>query len=171
MPDGLQAPENSAECISAEEVTKPARIALTKQEGIDGFGVVTEQYIPKDSFIGCIHGEVISHTRMKYRKRERRAFQFWWPIYPGSAVSWRYYVDTSVYRNRLACINHSCDPNAEFIVMWCAGKLVLAVFALKTIKKSEFITFNYYMDTPKELKKAFPAGCKCNSKNCNFPPK
>jgi len=56
-------------------------------------------------------------------------------------------------------INHSCEPNCEVDGMG----LKLWIFALRSIKKGEELSYDYGFGFDQDYKQ-FP--CKCGSKNC-----
>lgn len=67
-------------------------------------------------------------------------------------------LDGSVDWNPARFLNHSCNPNCESGVQ----RNRIWIYALKTIKKGEELTYNYghgiddYLDRP----------CRCGAKNC-----
>ena len=71
----------------------------------------------------------------------------------------RYDLDGDFKYNTARLINHSCEPNCEVDGMG----LKLWIFALRSIKKGEELSYDYGFGFDKDYKQ-FP--CKCDSKNC-----
>ena len=71
----------------------------------------------------------------------------------------RYDIDGSPRYNKAKYINHSCNPNCEVF----GTGLKVWVYAIKDIKKSEELTYDYGFGFDEDYKD-FP--CRCRSKNC-----
>ena len=71
----------------------------------------------------------------------------------------RYDLDGDFKFNTARLINHSCDPNCEVVDY----KRQLWIFATRTIKKNEELTYDYGFSFDKDYKQFV---CKCGSTNC-----
>ena len=68
-------------------------------------------------------------------------------------------LDGDVWWNRAKLVNHSCSPNCEALT---EDDGMIALYALKYIKKGEELSFNYGYNVECYLDHV----CKCGSKNC-----
>lgn len=68
-------------------------------------------------------------------------------------------LDGDVWWNLAKLINHSCSPNCESLT---EEDGIIALYALRNIKKGEELSFNYGYDVEHYEDHL----CKCGSKNC-----
>lgn len=114
--------------------------------------------------MGLIFGEVISETRKTYRNNTPKTFDFYFEFPTGVAIN--YFLDVSAYSNELAFCNHSCNANCSYYSMVFKNELVLAVYANRAIKSSEYLHLDYFRDGNDGDE--FSDGCKCGARNCRF---
>ena len=116
---------------------------------IDRWGVVAIKDIKKGEVVGVLGGIIVSSKEME---------EYWKIIgHVGIQIDDDFFIVPSTREElkETGVFNHSCNPNCGF-----DGSIKL--IAIKNIKKSEELTFDYaFCET---LIREFE--CKCNSKNC-----
>lgn len=116
---------------------------------VKGWGVRTLEEIPKGSYIMQYVGEVVSLIEAANRPT---TYLFDLGAHLDSRdVEYTYVVDASRYGNVARFVNHSCAPNCRTLFAWIersANTLlpIIALFAIKTIKPLEEITYDYSME-------------------------
>lgn len=142
-------------------IPKKSEYVELKGSKIDKEGVFAKKNISKGTKIIQYGGEKISkkeankriykeYEKAEKEKRRERVYVF--------DLDKKYDLDGDFSWNISKNINHSCNPNSEFVNT--NGKIWF--IAIKNIKKEEEITVDYGYDL--EGFKDFP--CKCGSKNC-----
>ncbi|KAI1713741.1 SET domain-containing protein [Ditylenchus destructor] len=127
--------------------------------GTKGFGLRATDQIKDGQFIIEYVGEIVSNSEklrraMIYSKDQHTYFM----AYHNGTV-----IDATKKGNDSRLINHSCDPNAATQKWTVNDQLRIGLFARRTIKKGEEITFNYQFESfRKDQQKCF-----CGSTNCN----
>ncbi|KIJ61209.1 hypothetical protein HYDPIDRAFT_177115 [Hydnomerulius pinastri MD-312] len=125
-----------------------------------GFGLRAGADIPKDGFIYEYVGDVVSHPSFMKRMRE----------YAEEGIKHFYfmmlqkdeYIDATKRGGIGRFANHSCSPNC-YVAKWQIGQHVrMGIFASRSIKKNEELTFNYNVD--RYGHDAQP--CYCGEPNC-----
>ncbi|KAG8215170.1 hypothetical protein J3R82DRAFT_8679, partial [Butyriboletus roseoflavus] len=125
-----------------------------------GYGLRAISDISKDAFIYEYTGEVISHPSFMKRMR----------VYAEEGVKHFYfmmlqkdeYIDATKRGGIGRFANHSCNPNC-YVAKWQVGERVrMGIFANRSIKKDEELTFNYNVD--RYGHDAQP--CYCGEPNC-----
>jgi SET domain-containing protein len=120
----------------------PFRLAVLRSRS--GRGLFTQERIPKGSFIIEYLGRPATAKQIK---ENRGKYLFW-----TSSTSM---IDGNIPENTARFINHSCAPNCEIIIR----KRRVYVFALRTIKPGEEISYDY----GEEYFEMHLAGsCRCN---------
>jgi SET domain-containing protein len=120
----------------------PFRLAVLRSRS--GRGLFTQERIPKGSFIIEYLGRPATAKQIK---ENRGKYLFW-----TSSTSM---IDGNIPENSARFINHSCAPNCEIIIR----KRRVYVFALRTIKPGEEISYDY----GEEYFEMHLAGsCRCN---------
>ncbi|XP_031634289.1 histone-lysine N-methyltransferase Su(var)3-9-like isoform X1 [Contarinia nasturtii] len=117
-----------------------------------GWGVRTERAIAKGQFICEYVGEIISYEETERRGKEYdavgRTYLFDLDF---NEKDNPYTVDAAKYGNVSRFINHSCDPNLGVWAVWtnCLDLNLpkLCLFALRSIKENEELTFDYINST------------------------
>lgn len=115
-----------------------------------GLGLIALKRIPKGKRIIEYFGPFITNEEVE---RKNGLYFF--------GVNGKWSIDGSARQNVARYINHSCNPNAEAIV---SQRLRVWIYALKSIKPGEEITYHYgeeYFDGVIKLK-----GCRCQ--NCRL---
>ncbi|TFK48255.1 hypothetical protein OE88DRAFT_1762721 [Heliocybe sulcata] len=132
-------------------------IVLTEKKG---FGLRAAKNISKDGFIYEYVGDVVSHPSFMKRMRDYaregiRHFYF-------MMLQKDEYIDATKRGGIGRFANHSCNPNC-YVAKWTVGTRVrMGIFAKRSIKKDEEITFNYNVD--RYGHEAQP--CYCGEANC-----
>ena len=121
-----------------------------KKSRFQGFGCFATVHIPKNCAIAEYAGERI--TRSEAMRRMRR---------PGvkriSELDADLYIDGSVDGNDTQYINHSCEPNADVLII--DGSMI--IFALQEIVPGEEITVDYLNSFEEDR-----AVCQCRTSSC-----
>ena len=145
----------------AETVGKRVPKTVVRRSAIHGSGVFANRTIRKGERIIEYRGEQISVD-----EGDRR-----YPV-PDEGVHHTFLftldddvlVDGGSRGNSARLINHSCDPNAESLV----EDDHISIYALRTIRKGEEITYDYHMEVPGRVTKAdilqYP--CACGARRC-----
>lgn len=125
-----------------------------KESAIHHRGAFAKQDIPKGTHIIEYVGELIEHEEAEKRERENDK--------KGSTYIYilddTHCIDGAFGGNESICINHSCNPNCEDVMI---GKKIW-IFALHDIKKGEELTFDYSFPHDGHVK----TPCHCKSHNC-----
>ncbi|KAI0776743.1 hypothetical protein BD413DRAFT_469039 [Trametes elegans] len=136
-----------------------APIEIVKTE-MKGFGLRAAQDIPRDAFIYEYVGDVVSQPSFLKRMRQYaeegiRHFYF-------MMLQKDEYIDATKRGGIGRFANHSCNPNC-YVAKWTVGNYVrMGIFANRTIKQHEELTFNYNVD--RYGHDAQP--CYCGEPNC-----
>ncbi|KAI0354309.1 SET domain-containing protein [Trametes cingulata] len=136
-----------------------APIEIVKTE-MKGFGLRAAADIPKDAFIYEYVGDVVSQPSFLKRMRQYaeegiRHFYF-------MALQKDEFIDATKRGGIGRFANHSCNPNC-YVAKWTVGSHVrMGIFASRTIKQNEELTFNYNVD--RYGHDAQP--CYCGEPNC-----
>lgn len=109
-----------------------------------GFGLFTEENIPKGEFVIEYFGREISEAE-QYTSRSKYLFE----------INSKRTIDGTVRENTARYINHSCRPNCEVEIK--KGKIL--IFSKKNIKAGEELGYDYGKEFWNEHIK--PIGCKC----------
>ena len=121
---------------------------------IDNQGVNASRNIKKGTIIIYYKGKLITKKETERNPKydnDKAIYLF--------NLNSRYDLDGDFEYNDARLINHSCKPNCEV-----AGKgLKLWIFALRDIKKSEELSYDYGFGFDENYKDFI---CKCRSKNC-----
>lgn len=135
----------------------PIDIVKTEKKG---FGLRAGADLEKDDFIYEYVGDVISHPSFAKRMREYaeegiRHFYF-------MMLQKDEYIDATKRGGIGRFANHSCNPNC-YVAKWTIGDHVrMGIFANRTIKKNEELTFNYNVDRyGHEAQPCYCGGAKC----------
>ncbi|KAF9239430.1 hypothetical protein BU15DRAFT_61942 [Melanogaster broomeanus] len=132
-------------------------VVLTEKKG---YGLRAGSDIPKDSFIYEYVGDVVSHPSFMKRMRE----------YAEEGVKHFYfmmlqkdeYIDATKRGGIGRFANHSCNPNC-YVAKWQVGERVrMGIFANRSVRKDEELTFNYNVDRYGHD----PQPCYCGEENC-----
>ena len=107
------------------------RLSVRKSP-LDGFGCFATVGIPKGSTIAEYAGERITHREAMRRMRGPEGKRI-------SELDADCYIDGSVNGNATQYINHSCEPNADALIIDEA----MILFALNEILPGEEITVDY----------------------------
>ena len=118
---------------------------LKIKKGLNGLGLFTAVPMKKGDCVIEYVGEILTTDDQVNERGGQYLFE----------VSPRRTIDGSSRSNTARYINHSCRPNCEVdIVKGC-----VFVYAKRTIKPGEELTYNYGKDFWKEYIK--PKGCRC----------
>ncbi|KAF8549008.1 hypothetical protein OG21DRAFT_1500664 [Imleria badia] len=132
-------------------------IVLTEKKG---FGLRTASDISRDAFIYEYIGDVVSHPSFMKRMRdyaEEGIKHFYFMMLQKDE-----YIDATKRGGIGRFANHSCSPNC-YVAKWQVGERVrMGIFANRSIKKDEELTFNYNVDRYGHE----PQACYCGEPNC-----
>ncbi|KAJ3323140.1 Histone-Lysine N-Methyltransferase ash1l [Boothiomyces sp. JEL0866] len=123
-----------------------------------GFGLQTQEFIPKGKFIMEYRGEIISDATCHERMRTiyANASNHYFLNYGLGEVIDGYRKGTIA---RFA--NHSCDPNCHIEKWSYDGECRIGLFASKDIQPGSELTYDYKFESFGPLQK-----CMCQSENC-----
>jgi|SRR6185295_5447395 len=144
----VQTPRRRHRC----PVEKPILIRglLVMRSALGGLGCFATVHFPKDSPIAEYAGERIIHAEAMWRMRGASGKRI-------SQLDTDHYIDGSVGGNETQYINHSCEPNADALVM----DRFMIVFALREIVPGEEITVDYLNSFDHDL-----TLCQCRTASC-----
>ena len=123
---------------------------LVMKSALDGLGCFTTIHFPKHSAIAAYAGERITHAEAVRRFTRASGKHI-------SQLDTDHYIDGSVGGNETQYINHSCEPNADVLVI----DSFMIVFALREILPGEEVTVDYLnsFDHDQTL-------CECRTASC-----
>ena len=121
-----------------------------KKSRLQGFGCFATVHIPKNCAIAEYAGERITRTEAMRRMRRPGVKRI-------SELDADLYVDGSVGGNDTQYINHSCEPNADVLVI--DGFMIL--YALHEILPGEEITVDYLNSFAEDQ-----SVCQCHAASC-----
>jgi len=121
-----------------------------RKSPLGGLGCFATVHFPKDSAIAEYAGERITDAEAVRRLTRTSGKHI-------SQLDTDHYIDGSVGGNETQYINHSCEPNADVLVI----DRFMIVFALREILPGEEITVDYLnsFDQDKTL-------CQCRTASC-----
>ncbi|MDD5068531.1 MAG: SET domain-containing protein-lysine N-methyltransferase [Candidatus Pacebacteria bacterium] len=127
-------------------------VEIKKLSGPMGFGLFAKKFIPKETFITYIDGEVVyGEKESDVAKTHKTAGDYVVPFHKN------FY--RNAFNSKAVTINHSCDPN-------CYVKDLFCMYAMRDIQKGEQLTQSYSLICNSDWK--VPGGkCHCGSKNCH----
>jgi len=134
-----------------------------------GYGLITQEFIPKGKFVIEYIGERISKVEAANRLldlQEQNASCYIYALleHYGDSQQFSYFVDATKTGNLARFINHSCEPNLILVPIRVNQiEPKFSLFAAKDIVEDTELTFSYgNVDTRdgKKLKKCF-CGAKC----------
>jgi SET domain-containing protein len=129
---------------------KLARGLSVRKSRIDGLGCFAATHFPKGGLVAEYAGQRINHREAMRRMRR-----------PGpkhvSELSRDCYIDGSVGGNGSQYINHSCEPNADVLII----DAVMLIIPLRDIAPGEEITIDYLNSFEEDL-----TVCRCRSASC-----
>jgi len=146
-----------------------------------GWGLKTQQDIPKGTFVVEYVGEVIAFQEAERRGKEYDAqgLTYLFDLDYNSKQNEdededMFTIDAAFYGNTSHFINHSCDPNLAVFTCWINNLDIrlphICLFAIKTIAAGDELTFNYQIDRIVEegnrAAQRLSVECRCGSKNC-----
>jgi len=130
MPQLIKTVHRRKQTVPGEE--KKSRSLSVKKSSLHGFGCFATFRFLKGNRIAEYAGEKISRNEALRRMKRLDGKRI-------SELEAEWYVDGSVDGNQTQYINHSCDPNADAVVI--DGSLF--IFALREIAPGEEVTVDY----------------------------
>jgi SET domain-containing protein len=127
-----------------------ARGLCVRKSPLDGFGCFATIQFPKASPIAEYAGEKITQSEATRRMRGSNGKCI-------SELDTDCYIDGSVDGNHTRFINHSCEPNADVLIV--DGFMV--IFAIRDISPGEEVTVDYLNSFEEDL-----AVCQCGASSC-----
>uniref|UniRef100_A0A7S1TFG5 Histone-lysine N-methyltransferase n=1 Tax=Compsopogon caeruleus TaxID=31354 RepID=A0A7S1TFG5_9RHOD len=126
-----------------------------------GFGLRCKDNVQAGALVIEYVGEVIDDKEVNHRLNlgVNRNSSNWYII----RLTDDLYVDAERKANLARFINHSCEPNCEVQKWLVSGIPRLGIFALRTIKSGEELTFNYHF---KSFQAKSQMECRCGSRKC-----
>jgi len=138
-------------------VEKPQllRGLLVMKSALGGLGCFATVHFPKDSPIAKYAGERITHAEAMWRMRGASGKRI-------SQLDTDHYIDGRVGGNETQYINHSCEPNADVLIM----DRFMILFALREILPGEEVTVDYLnsFDHDQTLCQCRTAACRKNQR-------
>jgi SET domain/AWS domain len=136
-----------------------ARVTKVSRDA-KGQGIVAAEDMEPGTFIGEYQGEVVDAVEFKKRKAQYRGERHFYFM----ELTNKLYIDASRVAQITRFINHSCDPNARTQKWNAGGEPRVGIFADRTIRCGEEITFDY--GTRFVGAKDEPVACLCGSEKC-----
>jgi SET domain-containing protein len=124
-----------------------------KKSKIAGMGAYALENIPAKRKLGNMAGQIISYREAQKRVKQQPGAALLMVEFDNDPIA----LDSSVNRNELSYINHSCNPNTY---LRRAYKKV-EFYSKRAIKKGEELTADYG-ETHHDGK----LPCRCGAKNC-----
>jgi uncharacterized protein len=121
-----------------------------RKSPLSGVGCFATVYFPKNSPVADYSGEIITPTEALTRMTAANGKHI-------CQLDEDHYIDGSVGGNETQYINHSCEPNADVLVI----DGVMIVFALREILPGEEITVDYLNSFEQDQ-----ALCECHTASC-----
>lgn len=125
-----------------------------RKSDLSGFGCFAKVYFPKNSPIASYSGERITHVEAMGRMIGANGKRI-------SQLDMDHYIDGSVGGNETQYINHSCEPNADVMVI--DGFII--VFAVREILPGEEVTVDYLNSFDQDQ-----TPCQCHTPSCRNRP-
>lgn len=135
---------------TAPRERKKARSLAVKKSSLHGLGCFATVPFRKGHLIAEYAGEKISRKEAMRRMKRPDGTRI-------SELEAEWYIDGSVVGNQTQYINHSCDPNADTVVI--GGSLF--IFALQEIALGEEITVDYLNSFEQDH-----SVCQCLTASC-----
>lgn len=129
---------------------KLARALVVRESPIDGLGCFAAKRFAKDEFIAEYTGERINHREAMRRMRGQARTRI-------TELASDCYIDGSVGGNGTQYINHSCEPNADALIL--DGRI--SIIPLRNIAPGEEITVDYLNSFEEDR-----TVCRCRSASC-----
>eukprot|EP00924_Labyrinthula_sp_SR-Ha-C_P012556 maker-scaffold_10-snap-gene-10.36-mRNA-1 protein AED:0.57 eAED:0.58 QI:0/0/0/1/1/1/3/0/397 len=128
--------------------------------GEKGLGMIADENISSGRLVEEYIGEIIDGKERVRRlnivyKNETHKYLM--------QLSGDFLIDATREGSLARFINHSCDPNCQVQLWYCNGLPRLAIFAIKSIKKGEEVSFNYNFQ---RFGEADIPLCHCGAKTC-----
>ncbi|GFQ01411.1 histone-lysine n-methyltransferase ashr3 [Phtheirospermum japonicum] len=125
-----------------------------------GWGVVAAESISKEDFIVEYVGEVIDDAMCERRlwdMKDQDAKNFYM-----CEINKDFVIDATFKGNASRFLNHSCAPNCKLEKWQVEGEVRVGVFASKSIKVGEALTYDYrFVQFGPEVE------CRCGAPSCN----
>ncbi|KAJ1279490.1 hypothetical protein BS78_04G160800 [Paspalum vaginatum] len=131
------------------------------QSGKKGYGLQLQEDVTEGRFLIEYVGEVLDITSYESRQRyyaSKGQKHFYFMALNGGEV-----IDACTKGNLGRFINHSCSPNCRTEKWMVNGEVCIGIFAMRSIKKGEELTFDYnYV----RVSGAAPQKCFCGTTKC-----
>ena len=126
-------------------------VEIRKLDGVLGSGVFATKFIPKETYLTYIDGEVIyGEKESDVAKTHKTAGDH--------VMQFQKHFFRNAFNMLAVTINHSCEPN-------CYVKNLFCMYSMRDIEKGEQLTQSYSLICNSDWK--VPGGkCYCGSKNC-----
>ena len=144
----VQAAARRHVCLLQE--TQVMRGLSVMKSALGGLGCFAAVHFPKDSAIAEYAGERISHVEAMRRMTTTSGRHI-------CQLNIDHYIDGSVGGNETQYINHSCEPNADVVII----DRLMIVFALREILPGEEITVDYLNSFEHDQ-----TLCQCRAASC-----
>jgi SET domain-containing protein len=136
--------------LASSRSEKLARGLAVRESAIDGLGCFAAKRFAKDEFIAEYTGERINHGEAMRRMRGQARTRI-------TELAPDCYIDGSVGGNGTQYINHSCEPNADALIV--DGRI--SIIPLQNIAPGEEITVDYLNSFDEDR-----TVCRCRSASC-----
>lgn len=127
--------------------------------GAKGWGIFADLPISAGQFVIEYVGEVIDSEELEIRSKACASA----PHYYFLSLTGGETIDASKKGNISRFINHSCDPNCVTQKWQVGGESRVGIFALRSIKIGEELTFDYQFERFSQKKQR----CLCGAANCS----
>lgn len=163
-------------------ISKMGRFVV-RRSGISTLGVYTSEAIPADELLMEYVGEVVRREVAELREKNYKALGLEVGCYLFS-LGPEWLIDATTMGNMARYINHSCEPNCIAQLVTPGGKdskgaahhRRVFVYAKKSIKAGEELSYDYKLSTPDVLEGGGIMGgqvgdsgqivCSCGAKRC-----
>ncbi|KAJ1519872.1 hypothetical protein ONE63_004114 [Megalurothrips usitatus] len=167
---------------------RKVKLCIFRTSNGRGWGLKANERVERGAFLTTYIGEIITSEEAARRDEnyEKTGLSYLFDLDMMDPDDGQMYtIDAMKCGNESHFINHSCNPNAHVAGVWIETNdpaiPLLALFARRTIRKGEEITFNYQGDQDQRMREDLNVGdpvdstqpkkkkakkCRCGSRFC-----
>eukprot|EP00761_Pharyngomonas_kirbyi_P014838 gb/GECH01014868.1/.p1 GENE.gb/GECH01014868.1/~~gb/GECH01014868.1/.p1 ORF type:complete len:722 (+),score=128.54 gb/GECH01014868.1/:1-2166(+) len=133
-----------------------------------GWGLRTNELVPRGTFVGEYNGELISDDEAERRglRYDEKGCSYLFDV--GVEDESKFCIDSYRYGDSMRFANHSCQSNLETRPVFINNQDLrisrIAYFASRDIKEGEELTFDYKYEAVSN--KEYRILCRCGAPNC-----